>query len=50
MPEPGELGGERGAHVPGADDPDAHDGLLLSEGGVEEGLAGELGLGREQVA
>jgi hypothetical protein len=29
MAEPGELGGQRGAHVPGADDPDAHGVLLM---------------------
>jgi hypothetical protein len=34
MPEPGEPGGERGAHVPGADDPDAHAVLLCGMRGI----------------
>jgi hypothetical protein len=60
MPEPGEPGGERGAHVPGTDDCDPHGVLLVlhegrppalvSAGGVKGRLADELGPGWEQVA
>ena len=34
MPEPGEPGGERGAHVPGTDDRDPHRVLLVLHEGV----------------
>ncbi len=37
MPEPGELGGQRGAHFPGADDPDAPTDDVVRAAGVGKG-------------